>query len=81
MRYASSLDKRIEEQNQKKNKPKTDDEPDDMDILLERQRMTALNMQKSVFDTDTGNNTPGINTAPSVFEKTAVFRSSEGGPK
>lgn len=73
MRYASSLDKRIEEQNKKKNQPKADDEPDDMDIQLERERMQALNRQKSVFDTDTGNNTPGINTAPSVFDKTAVF--------
>lgn len=73
MRYASSLDKRIEEQNKKKNQPMADDEPDDMDIQLERERMQALNRQKSVFDTDSGNNTPGINTAPSVFDKTAVF--------
>lgn len=73
MRYANSLDKRIEEQNKKKNQPKADDEPDDMDIQLERERMQALNRQKSVFDTDSGNNTPGINTAPSLFDKTAVF--------
>lgn len=73
MRYSTTLDKRIEEQNKKKNTPVRDDEPDDMDVLLERQRMTALNKQKSVFDSDSGNNTPGINTMPSIFEKTAVF--------
>ena len=70
---SGGLDKRIEEQNKKKNKPIIDDEPDDMDILLERERMLALNKNKSIFDTDSGNKTSGINTAPSVFEKTAVF--------
>lgn len=68
----SSLDKRIEEQNKKKQR-QMPDEPDDMELEIERTRMLDLNKQKSVFDSDTGNNAPGINTMPSVFDKTAVF--------
>ncbi len=73
MAYRNSLDKRIEEQNKKKNRPPQNDEPDEMDLELERARMQALNRQKSVFDTDEGNRAGGINTAPSVFEKLTVF--------
>lgn len=70
---AGALDSRLDEQSKKKNKPIIDDEPDDMDILLDHEIMTALNKQKSIFDTQSGNNTPGINTMPSVFERTAIF--------
>ena len=68
-----ALDNRITEQNKKKLNPPKDDEPNDMELEMDRVRMLALNKQKCVFDSDSGNRTPGINTAPSVFEKTAVF--------
>lgn len=81
MSERKTLDNRINEQNKKKNTPKIDNEPDDMELEETRQPLLALNRQRSVFDTDSGNSTSGINTAPSVFEKTAVFRSTEGGPQ
>ncbi len=74
MAMPQSLENRIKEQNSKKQKPRIDDEPDDMELELERERHFTLNRQKSVFDDDHGNKTPGINTSPSVFEKMAVFR-------
>lgn len=77
MGRSDGMDKRLEEQNRKKRRQSPDDGPDDMELELERERMTALNKRKSVFDTDGGNRSPGINTAPSVFEKTAVFNTTE----
>lgn len=73
MSRTPALDNRITEQNKKKlNQPK-DNEPDDMELEMDRVRLLALNKQKSVFDSDEGNRASGINTAPSIFEKTAVF--------
>ena len=76
MSRTPALDNRITEQNKKKYKQQVDNEPNDMELEMERVRMLALNRQKSVFDSDEGNRTPGINTAPSVFEKTAVFHTN-----
>ncbi|MEG1242157.1 MAG: hypothetical protein RSD32_04300 [Oscillospiraceae bacterium] len=72
MSRRTSLDKRIEEQTKKKNLPPPA-EDDDLDILLEHERNFWLNKQKSAFDTPEGNRSPGINTAPSIFEKTTIF--------
>lgn len=73
MAFNRALDKRIEKQNKQKQKPGKDDGPDDIEIEMDRVRQISLNKQKSVFDTEGGNCTPGINTAPSIFDKTAVF--------
>ena len=73
MARTPDLDSRITEQNKKKQNQPKDDEPNDMELEMDRVRTLALNKQKSVFDSDSGNRTPGINTMPSVFEKTAVF--------
>lgn len=73
MAFNRALDKRIEKQNMQKRKLGKDYGPEDMELEMERAPQLSLNKQKSVFDTEGGNCTPGINTAPSIFDKTAVF--------
>lgn len=70
------LDQRMEEQRKKKQRqpPPPDDE---MEEELERPAFVPLNKSKSVFDTAQGNRTGGINTAPSVFDRQAVFHTGE----
>lgn len=67
------LDKRIQEQNKRKNRPRPPEE-DELEEALDRPRFLPLNRRKSAFDSDEGNRAGGINTAPSVFETQAVFR-------
>lgn len=70
------LDERIEEQKKKKRRqpPPPDEE---MEEEMERPRFVPLNVRKSAFDNEEGNRTPGINTMPSVFQRQAVFHTSD----
>lgn len=72
---------RIGDKDTKKRKPRPDTEPDDMELEAEREKAFSLNRQKSVFETGSINNAQGINTAPSVFERTAVFKIGGSGEK
>ncbi|MEG0780363.1 MAG: hypothetical protein RR426_07130 [Oscillospiraceae bacterium] len=72
MSRRTTLDQRIETQNKKKNLPREDPD-EEMDLELERERNFLLNRQKSIFDQAAGKREDGINTAPSIFDKTAVF--------
>lgn len=66
------LDERMEEQRKKKlRRPSPQDE--EMEQEMDYPRFVPLNIRKSVFDTDQGNRTQGINTMPSVFQRKAVF--------
>lgn len=66
------LDERMEEQNKKKNRPRPP-EDEEMETEMERPRFVPLNVRRSAFDSDEGNRTSGINTAPSVFQRQSVF--------
>lgn len=70
------LDQRMQEQNKKKNNPRPNDD-EETDMEMERAMRQALNKQRSVFDNDEGNRQGGINTAPSIFDRKAVFRISD----
>lgn len=48
-------------------------EPDEVEIMLELPALESLNAAASVFDRDAGKAFVGINTAPSVFDKKALF--------
>ncbi len=75
MALKRDLDRRIDQQNKKKRNPPTDNEPEDMELWLQRESGSSINTQKSVFDEKLGKD--GINTAPSVFDKFAVFKSQQ----
>ncbi len=66
------LDERMEEQRKKKFRqpPPRDEETEEE---LDHPRFIPLNIRKSVFDSEQGNRTQGINTMPSVFQRQAVF--------
>lgn len=68
------LDERMEKERKKKPRPDPDEETDEE---MERPAPVFLNRQKSVFDRSPLNGADGINTAPSVFDKTAVFRTGK----
>lgn len=65
------LDERMEKKRKSNPLPTPDEETEDE---LERPAPVFLNRQKSAFDSSALNIRDGINTAPSVFDKTAVFR-------
>ena len=68
---------RLEQQRRMKrrnNQPPPDEE---MEEEMERPRPTFLNKNKSAFDNASGNAQGGINTAPSVFDRHAVFRTED----
>lgn len=69
-----SVDKLIDEQKQKRKSPAPDDDgPDEVEIMMDFPPMEAINLMGSVFDRDVAKKRGGINTAPSVFSKGAVF--------
>lgn len=70
MRVTESLIRQNRIKNEKKNQFDEDDEPT-MRYKEERQEYWALNRNKSVFESSFSE---GINTAESVFDKKAVFR-------
>ena len=62
-------------QQKRKNSLLTDEEAEEE---MERPKPMFLNRNKSAFDSGTGNGQGGINNAPSVFDRQAVFRTSFG---
>lgn len=70
MRVTESLIRQNKINNMKRNQFNEDDEPT-MCYKEERQEYRAINQTKSVFESSFSE---GINTAESVFDKKAVFR-------
>lgn len=70
MRVTESLIRQNKIKNQKKNQFNEDNEPT-MRYQEKKQEYWALNQNKSVFESQFQD---GINTAESVFDKKAVFR-------
>lgn len=70
MRSIDRLEQQRRLKQQKKNLPPPDEE---MEEEMEFPKFRPLNQSKSAFDENLDKNFGGINTAPSIFEKTAVF--------
>ncbi len=68
---------RDKKQQQERRRRLTPEEPDEVEIELELPRYEPLNAAKSVFDEGLEKRFGGINTAPSVFDRTAVFRTKK----
>ena len=68
---------RDKKQQQERRRRLTPEEPDEVEIELELPRYEPLNAAKSVFDEGREKRFGGINTAPSVFDRTAVFRTKK----
>ena len=73
MRVTESLIRQNKLNNQKKNRFHEDDEPT-MCYREEKREYWAMNQNKSVFESKFQE---GINTAESVFDKNAVFRTEK----
>lgn len=71
MRSIDRLEQQRRVKQQKRNLPPPDEEIEDE---LELPRFVPLNQSKSAFDSGTERAFGGINTAPSVFSRTALFR-------
>ncbi|MPM42679.1 hypothetical protein SDC9_89348 [bioreactor metagenome] len=74
-------DKLLEKQKQNEREKKTEAEnrwPDEVELLEERPALPSINTAGSVFDRRTAKRFGGINTAPSVFERGAVFHTRTG---
>lgn len=57
--------------------PNPEDGPDEMDITMEKPVLESLDTAKSIFDEGLERRFGGINTAPSLFDRTAVFHSKK----
>ncbi len=70
------IDDRLAKQNQELLKKKKQQAEEDEDTLTyaQRKRMQPLNKTKSAFADNSGD---GINTAKSIFDKTAIFHTGE----
>lgn len=68
---------RDKKQQQERRRRLTPEEPDEVEIELELPRYEPLNAAKSVFDEGLEKRFGGINTAPSVFDRTAVFHTKK----
>lgn len=67
-----NLNERLNNQNQKNNKGIGNAEPEQVEIYMERSKITTpLNKNKSAFESAFSR---GINTDESVFNKFAVFK-------
>lgn len=73
MRVTESLIRQNKRNNQKKNQFNEEDEPT-MRYKEEKHEYWAMNQNKSAFESSFPE---GINTAESVFDKTAIFRTGE----
>ena len=71
MRSIDRLEQQRRVKQQKRNLPPPDEE---IEAELELPRFVPLNQSKSTFDSGTERTFGGINTAPSVFSRTALFR-------
>ena len=74
MRSIDRLEQQRRVRQQKNNLTRPDEE---MEEEVERPVPMFLNRNKSAFDTGTGNGQDGINNAPSVFDRQAVFRTTK----
>ena len=74
MRSIDRLEQQRRMKRQKNNLPPPDEE---MEEEMDRPRPLFLNKNRSAFDTGAGNGQGGINTAPSAFDRHAVFRTGE----
>ena len=70
MRSVDRLEQQKRIRQRKRNLPPPDEE---MEEELERPRFVPLNAAKSAFDHDAAQTFGGINSAPSVFDRKAVF--------
>ena len=70
MRSVDRLEQQKRIKRQKKNLPPPDEE---MEEEMERPRFIPLNERKCVFDGGADKTFGGINSAPSVFDRKAVF--------
>lgn len=73
MRSIDRLEQQRRVKKQKKNLPPPDEE---MEEEMDRPAFLFLNRNKSAFDSGTGNGQGGINNAPSVFDRQAVFHTT-----
>jgi hypothetical protein len=64
----------LKPEEKKKKQAPAQDEPDELDDYMEMPSHEPLNTAASVFDAGINKKTGGINTAPSVFDKSAVFK-------
>ena len=71
-----SIDRLEQQRRVKQQKSKFPPPDEEMEEEVERPAHMFLNRNKSVFDTGTGNGQDGINNAPSVFDRQAVFRTT-----
>lgn len=69
---------KILEDNLRKNNRNVDDEPDQVEIYMEKPFLAPLDTAKSVFDEGAEQRWGGINTRRSVFDEKAVFRVGRG---
>ena len=72
-----SIDRLEQQRRMKRRKNNIPPPEDEMEEEMDRPRPFFLNKNRSAFDTGTGNGQGGINTAPSVFDRQAVFRTGE----
>lgn len=71
-----ALDRRLEEENRKKNR-RPAPPPEEVEEELPFPPMQALDRRKSVFDSAGAGTWGGINAAPSVFDRDALFKSGD----
>lgn len=74
-----SIEKLIDEQKKKEKNNKTaveNEEPDELEATMQWSAAKPINSAVSMFDRNLEKNRGGINTAPSVFDKGAVFHVS-----
>jgi len=70
------VDRLLDEQKKKGQKKQNDwktQDPDEVEIMMEKPIMEPINAAASVFDRGVEKAQGGINTAPSVFERKALF--------
>lgn len=61
------------EKDTKKKLPPRSPQEEEMEEELEYPPFQPINLQKNVFDSKSLNETSGINTAPSVFDRQCLF--------
>ena len=77
MRSVDRLEQQKRIKRQKRNIPPPDEETEEE---MDFPQFVPLNKTKSAFDGDAGKTFGGINSAPSVFDKGAVFHTESGPP-
>ncbi|MGI5979272.1 MAG: hypothetical protein ACOX66_07200 [Oscillospiraceae bacterium] len=78
--WGSAVDDELEKQQKEKQQKRAsnpDDEDAEIDIRKEKEIPLPINRQRSIFDMAAGKGGEGINNAPSIFEKTAIFHTDQ----